>query len=230
MSRPFGFAALLGVVAGPPLWGQACLGGAPLPTWSLSLGLDGSITEVTRQGDVVLAGRAIGPLVLRAGLGRMAFRHEPSSGRYTLSAVAPFTLVSRVGFEACASGAIESTSLAGADFDLWELSVAGGVGRLWRLGSTVSFGVWGRLSRVRSRLTYPPGAGVPFFPPTPPVEERFIRGTLGLAVTGFGRVTVRVYYEGPLGYAEPQQYTLTETIASDRAVGVSLAFTLPRPW
>ena len=217
-------AGLLWTLAPSRAPGQACVGGSPLRPLDVAVGMEASLTEVSERWGVAASVRPIGPLVLRGALGRRAYRDETSStGWHTLTAMGAVTPLPRWAVQACALGERHSSSVAGGEYRVTEWSLAAGAGRLVGLGSALSVGPWAKLSRVHATITTIPGAEFPQF------EERFTRGSVGLAVTVLQRATVRVYYEAAIGYTEPAGYTSSESIASDQVVGISLAFSVPRP-
>jgi hypothetical protein len=121
-----------------------------------------------------------------------------------------------------------SARLSGGGLSETSWSVGVGASRLLRVGSAVSIGGWGQLSRVSSRLTTNT-LGIITFPP-PLVEERFYRGTVGVAIEFLGTVSARVKYEAAIGYSSPAILIETESIAADRAIGASLGVSAPIPY
>jgi hypothetical protein len=209
----------------PATFAQECVGGAPLRAWDVAVSGDGALTEVVRRGDVGLTVRPFGPVVLRGALGRTSYRDgSPSNQRKALAILVPLGLHQRYAAQACAEVGTQSATYGDAKFRLRHLAASAGAGRLVAVGNVLALGPWVSLAYVSSRFRYPSG-----FPTVPPAEERFLRGTIGLAVSGFGRATARAYYERSIFYSPPAGRTRSETIASDPTIGMSLAVRLPRP-
>jgi hypothetical protein len=123
------------------------------------------------------------------------------------------TPLQRWGVQLCGAGDRHRSTVAGGRLKVTEWSAAAGAEKLLSFGTVLDIGPWGSLSRVHSTV---------FGALDPLVEERFTQGTIGLLLTGFGRATVRAYYEGPLAYTPPPSLTRSERFASDPALGISL--------